>query len=241
MTRRRWIADEVSGDRAILSGDQAAHLVRVLRVRVGQEFDIATGERVRRGRVTSVAHDRVEFELGEDVASPALPEVMVLLSIFKFDPMEWAIEKLTELGVTRIVPVIARRTEAHLAKAAERRVARWRRIAREAAQQSRRTAPPEIVAPVRFQDALGIGSATRVVLSEVEGELTLKQALGGAPVSLAFGPEGGWTREELEAFAAAGWKPASLGDTILRAETAAIAAVAVAMAELQDLATDSTD
>jgi 16S rRNA (uracil1498-N3)-methyltransferase len=233
MTRRRWIADEIAGDRALLTGDQAGHLMRVLRVRVGQEFEIASGNRVRRGRVTSVEEGRVEFRLGEDVASATLPEVTVLLSIFKFDRMEWAIEKLTELGVTRIIPVVARRTEAHLAKAADKRVQRWRRIAREAAQQSRRTAPPEVASPVGLKEVLAVEAAARVVLSEGEQALSFKQALGGVPVALAFGPEGGWTPEELEAFAAAGWKSASLGTTILRAETAAIVAVAVAMAELQ--------
>ncbi|HYX68835.1 MAG TPA: 16S rRNA methyltransferase, partial [Terriglobales bacterium] len=69
MTRRRWIADEVSGNRAALVGEHAAHLARVLRARVGQEFDIAAAERVRRGRVTAVSDQRVEFELAEDVAA----------------------------------------------------------------------------------------------------------------------------------------------------------------------------
>ncbi len=232
MTRRRWIADEVRGDRAVLAGDQAAHLGRVLRVRVGQEFDIVAGERVRRGRVASVADDRVEFELGEDVPAAVLPEITVLLAIFKFDRMEWAFEKLTELGVARVVPVVARRTETHLRAAAEKRVERWRRIMREAAQQSRRAAPPAIAAPVRLQDALEASASSRIVLSEAETPVTLEQALKTAPVALAFGPEGGWTNEELEMFTAAGWKAASLGPTILRAETAAIAAVAVAMAKL---------
>ncbi len=233
MTRRRWIADEVCGDRATLIGSQAAHLSRVLRAREGQDFDITDGARVRRGRVVSVSDTRVEFELGEDVAVAAVPEITVLLSIFKFGRMEWAIEKLTELGAFRTVPLIAQRTDSHLAAAAAKRVERWRRIAREAAQQSRRVTPPEIALPVRFNDALALSASTRIVLSEAEGQCTLKQALaGGAPVALALGPEGGWTADELLAFAGARWIPASLGPTILRAETAAIAAVAIAVAEL---------
>ena len=71
--------------------------------------------------------------------------ITLLLAVFKFDRMEWAIEKCTELNVTRIVPVIARRTEKHLALAAEKRVERWQRIAREASEQSRRATPPEIL------------------------------------------------------------------------------------------------
>ncbi len=233
MTRRRWIADEVAGDRAALIGAHAAHLARVLRARVGQEFDIAAGNVVRRGRVLSVNEERVEFELGETVSAADAASVTLLLAIFKFDRMEWAIEKATELGVARIVPVIARRTETHLARAAEKRVERWRRIAREAAEQSRRIASPEIQAPVKFKDAVAFASERRIVLAESEQQLSLKQALAAeaGALALAIGPEGGWTDQELEAFAAAGWTPATLGDFILRAETAAIAALAVVMAE----------
>src|SRR5579863_10725125 len=125
MTRRRFIADEFSGNSAALIGEHADHLVRVLRVRVGQDFVIAGGETVRRGRITSVADDRVEFELGEEVSAAILPEITLVLAIFKFDRMEWAIEKCTELGVSRIVPVIARRTDSHLAGALSKRGERW--------------------------------------------------------------------------------------------------------------------
>src|ERR1039458_1365389 len=115
MTRRRFIADEVSGDRAALVGEHADHLSRVLRARVGQDFDIATSTAVRRGRITSITDDRVEFELSEEVSTAPLAEITLVLAVFKIDRMEWAIEKCTELGVSRIVPVIARRTDSHLA------------------------------------------------------------------------------------------------------------------------------
>src|SRR5437867_7747986 len=121
MTRRRWIADEVSGNRAALTGSHAEHLARVLRARIGQEFDIATGSNIRRGRITSIDNDRVEFELGEHIPAVAVPNITLALSIFKFDRMEWAIEKCTELGVEQIIPVIAARTEAHLIVAAVKR------------------------------------------------------------------------------------------------------------------------
>ena len=147
MTRRRWIADEISGTRAFLVGDHARHLSQVLRARVGQEFDITTGEIVRRGHITSIDSDRVEFELGDEVSTSTSVQVTLVLSIFKFDRMEWAIEKCAELGVSRIIPVIARRTEAHLAAAAVKRVERWRRIALQAAEQSRRTSPPRSLCP----------------------------------------------------------------------------------------------
>jgi 16S rRNA (uracil1498-N3)-methyltransferase len=159
---------------------------------------------------------------------------MVYLSVFKFDRFEWALEKLTELGVSRVIPMVAQRTEEHLAKAANKRVERWRKIAREASQQARRVAPPQIADPVALKKAIAEEKGSRIVLSEAEEQVSLKSALSecGPPLALAFGPEGGWSETELELFSAAGWKPASLGNTILRAETAAIAAVAVAMSEL---------
>jgi 16S rRNA (uracil1498-N3)-methyltransferase len=237
MTRRRWIADEVSGTRAVLVGAHAEHLSRVLRARVGQEFDITTGNAVRRGRITSIAQDRVEFELGDEIPAPVAGQVTVALSIFKFDRMEWAIEKCTELGAKRIVPVIARRTEVHLATAAAKRVERWRRIALQAAQQSRRVSPPEISEPLKLKEAVAMSGSLRIVLSEVETQAMLKDILqthtNHGDVVIALGPEGGWTDDELELFQEAGWISASLGGTILRAETAAIASLAVVLAELR--------
>ena len=261
MTRRRWIADEFSGDRAALTGTHAAHLARTLRARVGQQFEIACGDQLRLATVSSVQNERVEFTLGEEVVARESVPITLLLAVFKFDRMEWAIEKCTELNVTRILPVIARRTEKHLALAAHKRAERWRRIAREAAEQSRRTAPPEIGDPVKLKEALAnfpnpnvtdvipsddsslrrglsghSGCDLRIVLAETESEVTLSEVLRAhdnvRSLSLAVGPEGGWTEEEFQLFAQLPWTAASLGDTILRAETAAIASVAIARVEL---------
>jgi 16S rRNA (uracil1498-N3)-methyltransferase len=236
MTRRRFIADEVSNDRAALLGAHADHLVRVLRARVGQDFDIATGVAVRRGRITSVKSDRVEFDLREEISAAALAEITLVLAVFKFDRMEWAIEKCTELGVSQIVPLISRRTDAHLAAASAKRVERWQRIARQAAEQSRRAAPPEIATPIQIAEALNFPAALRIVLAESEERTLLRdvvksQAADGGIV-LAVGPEGGWADDELQSFQQAGWISASLGTTILRAETAAIAATVIAVSAL---------
>ena len=250
MTRRRWIADEVTGDTAALVGEHAAHLARVLRAEVGQEFDIATGEEVRRGTITTISYDRVEFALDtKPYHRPRLkpfdaPKITLVLAIFKFDRMEWAIEKCTEIGIARIVPVIARRSDAHLAAAAVKRHERWQRIVRQAAEQSRRSAPPEIAAPVKVKDlaapgVLPAGALTRVVLAESlaesEEDTRLGDILESQPteVALAVGPEGGWADEELAWFRETGWVAASLGNTILRAETAAIVATALALDALR--------
>jgi 16S rRNA (uracil1498-N3)-methyltransferase len=231
MTRRRFIADEISGDRAALLGEHADHLARVLRARIGQDFDIATGDIVRRGRVDVIRQDRVEFELGEQVSSATTSEITLLLAVFKFDRMEWAIEKCTELGVSRIVPVIARRTDSHLAAASAKRVERWQRIARQASEQSRRVAPPEIAMPIKVAEALHFSGALRIVLAESEEQILLRDVLNtqtpDQAIVLAVGPEGGWTEDELQSFRQAGWISASLGNTILRAETAAMASIAI--------------
>jgi 16S rRNA (uracil1498-N3)-methyltransferase len=235
MSRRRWIADEVSGNRAALTGEHAQHLSRVLRARVGQKFEIATGESVRSGLITRIDPDRVEFALGDEIPAAVTSNVTLALSVFKFDRMEWAIEKCTELGATRIVPVIASRTEAHLAAAASKRVERWRRIALQAAEQSRRNSPPKIDQPMMLTAALALPGAMRIVLAESEQQTTLTEVLHDhltPDIVLAFGPEGGWTESELELFRDAGWISASLGNTILRVETAAIAALAVTLSEL---------
>ena len=235
MTRRRWIADEVSGSHAALTGAHAQHLAQVLRGRVGQEFDIATADSVHRGRITSITNDRVEFDLGEAIPTSQAPNLTIILSIFKFDRMEWAIEKCVELGATRIVPVVAQRSESHLAKAAEKRVERWQRIALQASEQSRRASAPEVRKPLSLQAALSEFEGTRIVLAESEEEIMLKDALQANPsseITLAFGPEGGWASSELKLFQSSGWIAASLGSTILRAETAVIAAVAITLSEL---------
>ena len=235
MTRRRWIADEVSGNRASITGGHADHLVRVLRARVGQEFDIAAGSMVRRGRIVTVHDGRVEFELGEEVCASPILDLTLVLAVFKFDRMEWAIEKCTELGVARIVPVIARRTDAHLASAAAKRAERWRRIALQASEQSRRAGPPEIAAPIKLQDAASLSGALRIVLAESEQQTLLRDVLAEDredKIVLAIGPEGGWSEDEMQLFQNTGWISASLGSTILRAETAAIAATAVVVSEL---------
>src|SRR5689334_22778966 len=194
MTRRRWIADRVEGGRAWLLGPNANHLFRVLRVKVGQEFDVAADGVLRSAKVVFASHDQVEFELGAEVESASLPQITVYLSIFKFDRLEWALEKLTELGVARIVPMIAQRTEAHLAKTAAWRVERRRKKAREASQQARRVAPPEVAAPVALKKAVLEEQGSLIVLADTEDQTSLKAVLAEfpLPLALAFGPEGGW-------------------------------------------------
>jgi len=249
MTRRRWIAEKWDEATATLEGAQAEHMVRVLRAQPGGEADVVAGGRVFHSVVAGILDEgqdgtaEVRFNLVAEVESePAMP-VTLVMSVFKFDHMEWAIEKATELGVAAVAPVIARRTEKHLAQAAMKRADRWRRIALEASQQSRRSDVPVIHDPVKLSDHVkATSNRKRIVLAEQERSTTLRGALAEAiaaagaempDLELAIGPEGGWAPEEEALFDAHGWQAVSLGPRILRAETAAIAALAVAASMLE--------
>ncbi len=241
MTRRRFIADTWTETTATLTGDQALHLARVLRAEPGQIYDIVAGGFLHRSEIVSVTEQAVLFTLHEELESDSALPVHLLLAVFKFDHFEWAVEKATELGVARITPILASRTEKHLSLAALKRVERWRRIALEAAKQSRRVDVPVIADPVALKIALQAEtSARRILLSETERTATLMSALetahkGGSESTshaIAVGPEGGWTPEEMASFASQQWTPVTLGPRILRAETAAIAALAIAAAVL---------
>ncbi len=247
MTRRRWIAEHWDEATATLEGAQAEHMARVLRAQPGMEADVVAGGHVFHAEVAAVTLNKEKSQVrlnlvAELQADPALP-VTVMIAVYKFDRMEWAIEKLTELGVAEIAPVIARRTDKHLADAAETRVQRWRRLVREAAQQARRSDVPLIHDPeplsVRVRHR---AAATRIVLAEQERTATLRcvieEAIEAAneempALEIAIGPEGGWAPAEEALFDANGWRAVSLGPRIFRAETAAIAAVAVVASYLE--------
>lgn len=221
------------------------HLARVLRAEPGQVFDVLAGGFLRRGEVQIVSEREVIFALGEELETDAALPVHLLLAVIKFDHYEWGLEKATELGAERITPVVARRTEKHLGLAAAKRVERWRKIVREAAQQSRRSDLPEIDEPLPLKAALALVEAPhKVLLAETEQENTLAAALSarhrqGGPdaernraLALAVGPEGGWAPEEFSLFEAGGWERVTLGPRVLRAETAAIAGLAICSALL---------
>ena len=232
MTRRRWIADRWTENSATLLEEQAAHLARVLRAQVGQEFDIVAGHAVRRGIVEKVSAESVELSLHEEMETAKSLPLIVGLSIVRFERMEWAIEKLTELGVARIIPLRAQRSEKHLVQAATKRCERWRKISRESAQQSRRSQVPEISEPMSVTECIAeSNNSLRYLFSEEERSRSLWESLmttdrnvtPSAKIYAAIGPEGGWTLSELSSFAECGWQSVSLGKNILRTETAAIA------------------
>ena len=157
-------------------------------------------------------------------------DVTLLLSVVKFDMFEWSIEKATELGVTTIVPLAAARSEKALLVAAVKRAERWKKILVEASQQSRRVRVPVLQEVDKPENAFASHQdGMRVMLSERADAPPLRKILEGkknAKVTLAIGPEGGWTDAEFDAARRSGFQEASLGNLILRTETAVITALA---------------
>lgn len=214
--------------------EAAHHLGHVLRAQVGQLFELSDGSAAWLARIESVARDRIEFALVEPLPSP-LPaaEVTLLLSIVKFDAFEWAIEKATELGVTRIVPLAAARSEKGLLAASAKRSQRWQKLLLEASQQSRRLRVPILDGLARPEDAFAAQTGNVcLLLSERSDAPSIRSCFSSANLAhtaaaaLAIGPEGGWTGDELSSARAAGFHEVSLGQLILRTETAVIAALA---------------
>lgn len=232
MARRRFFVESVHRGHAQVSGGEAHHLTRVLRVEPGQKYEISDNRCVYLAEVETARKDFVSFSILEplETPEPAL-RAAVFAALIKFEHFEWMIEKTTELGVERIVPVQTARTEKGLAGAAPKRMVRWNRIAREASEQSRRARLPEIGEPCSLAEALRAGTAYRYALEE-SGAAAILNVLPaerhpGDEVALLVGPEGGWTDRERSEIAASQWTAVSLGPHILRAETAALAALAI--------------
>jgi len=231
--RRRFFVNEVRNGHAHITGDDARHLTRVLRVEAGQRYEISDNRHVYLAEIETARKETVVFRTLEKFPEAAPSARLELFAaLIKFDRFEWIVEKATELGVTEIVPVEATRSDRGLEKAAPKRMERWRRIALEASQQSRRPHLPEISEPVPLAAALARRATYRYVLDENPETGPIMDALPRSRsaediVAVLTGPEGGWTEEERVSFVGAGWTPVSLGPLILRAETAALAALAV--------------
>jgi 16S rRNA (uracil1498-N3)-methyltransferase len=232
LARRRFFVDDIRGGTVELRGDDARHLTRVLRVEAGQRFEISDNRAAFLAEVAEARGDRVVFRVIEPVESAAAPvRITLIAAIVKFDRFEWMVEKATELGVERILPIEATRTERGLFEASRKRAERWRRIARESSQQARRASVPEILPSVRYEACLTEDAGYRYFMEEASAPPLLsilpQVRIPADHVALLLGPEGGWTDGERRLAAGAGWLPASLGPLILRAETAAAAALAV--------------
>jgi 16S rRNA (uracil1498-N3)-methyltransferase len=240
--RRRFFVEGFEDKTAILHGELAHHLGRVLRAEPGQIYELSDGKAVWLARTEKVGRDEVEFLLLEPLPVPAEQvRIRLLLAVVKFDRFEWAIEKATELGVSEIVPLGADRSEKGLLAAAGKRAKRWERILTESAQQARLLRVPVLRECVKSTDAFRnnqtqLDPQIQLLLSERGGVSPMRGLLEPAAidigagnvgrVTLAIGPEGGWTDAEFAAAQSAGFAEAALGINILRTETAVCAALA---------------
>lgn len=235
MARRRFFVPAVHNLRAVLEGEAAEHVRRVLRAQPGQQYELSDNRAVYLAEIVGFGRGQVIFRILEQLPAEQPPLRLTLAAaLIKFDRFEWMVEKATELGVERIVPVVAARSERGLEQGALKRIERWRRIALEASQQARRVHLPELSAPTSLPAALQDGSGCRLFLDEAGTRAPLLAALppssdrrAGDTVALLVGPEGGWTDPERAAAQDCGWRAVSVGPHVLRAETAAMAALAV--------------
>lgn len=241
MTERRFYvrpADAAPGA-LTLRGDEAHHARRVLRLDVGAAVSCFDGlGSVWRGRIAEYRKEAAVVEPLERVEAPPEPRPLVTLAqgLLKGERMEVVVQKATELGAARVVPLLAARSEGRLdGDRAGRRAERWRRIALEAAKQCERARLPEIAPPATVAAAVAALEGPGVAFVERDGA-PARAALGalGRPERLTVfvGPEGGWAPGERLTFEAAGLPRLSLGPNVLRAETAAIAALVVVAYEL---------
>lgn len=241
MARRRFFVPAIRNQQAEIEGDDAHHLTRVLRVEAGQHFEISDGVDIYLAEVTEARKARVVFRVTERVEPCPLPvRITLFAALIKFDHFEWTLEKGTEAGVERFVPVLCERTEKGLDRAVEKRRQRWERILLESSQQCRRDRVPELGELLRFDKAIVAPGDSRLVLEEAEGATPMLDALpepdrrmATDEVALLVGPEGGWTDAERAKVRQAMWTPVSLGPLILRAETAAIVGAAIVSAAWQ--------
>lgn len=220
--------DLIAGGEAVARGSVARHLARVARLRPGERVEVSDQVRAYVAVAETCSRHEVRFRIDEALPLPDVPpRLEAALAIIRFNRFEWAVEKLTEIGVHRIIPTVADRSDSHLVAAAPKRLDRWRRIAFEAAQQSRRLTAPDVEAPSALGEVIGGSVAGLTTLMADPGGRPLLQVHSGEATRFLVGPEGGWTEAEQRLASKSGCASASLGENVLRAETAAVAMAAV--------------
>jgi 16S rRNA (uracil1498-N3)-methyltransferase len=230
---KRILIDVVAEGPRLVRDAGYHHLARVLRVRVGDEIVVFDGEgREAEARVTRIWPTEILLNVGSVRAAPAAPvAITLILALLKGDKMDLVVQKATELGVARIVPVTSAHAVVKL-DAARRtgRHERWAKIAAEAARQCGRAGVPEVTEVRDLAAALAVGAGWRVLFHEAERDATVRRVQPRerpAEVTVAVGPEGGFAPDEVAAARASGYAVCGLGPRVLRAETAAIIAVAL--------------
>jgi 16S rRNA (uracil1498-N3)-methyltransferase len=254
MTRRRFYAPTVAfapDERSLLLGaDETRHLRDVLRSRAGDEVYVFDGDgREFRCEVAAIEREGTQLNVLEEV-TPASPEspinLTLVVALLKGEKFELVLQKATELGVSRVIPLEAQRADVklHDTHDGNKRVTRWQRIALEAAKQSGRARVPQISAPQGLASILAQlskespGNHVRLMLSERGGE-SWEPAIGGfdrpQTIIALVGPEGGWTDEEIDLARQANFHIVTLGGRMMRAETAAVVITALLQHRFGDL------
>jgi len=235
--RARLVVDALPepGGVSRIGGEEAAH-ARARRLRAGDAVVLVDGSgREAQGRIVRFARGVLEAEIEaiRPAERPSHPPVHLLVAAVRSERLSWIAEKATELGAQRLTLVATERTQSFRARDAI--AARLSRVVREAAKQTGSARWPSVEGPRPLAEALRAESAavTRLIL-DPSGE-PFPATLAPAPAALLVGPEGGWTERELADALAAGWLAASLAAGKLRAETAAVAGLALARAALARL------
>jgi 16S rRNA (uracil1498-N3)-methyltransferase len=243
MTRRRFYAPPTAfndkQDSVTLIADEARHLREVLRLKPGDEVYVFNGAgKEFLSRIEESRRDTARLQLIREV-EPARPEsqlqLTLALALLKGEKFDLVVQKATELGVTRIVPVTTRHADIRLRDGSDaaKRVTRWQRIAMEAAKQSGRAVVPNVANMLTFASLIETSGSggNCLMFSERDGRSLLETkeqiAANAKQMTALVGSEGGWSDEEIAATRAAGWSIVTVGGRTLRAETAAIAVIAL--------------
>ncbi|MFO7905113.1 MAG: RsmE family RNA methyltransferase [Pirellulaceae bacterium] len=233
MGNRFFAAPPITSDRATLTGAEAHHLQHVMRATVGDEITLFDGKgREFSGRIACIGRSEVEVVLtgSQAVSREPVRKTVMGLALPKGNRQRWVIEKLTELGVTRVVPLRTARSVAHPNQGA---LKKFERFVVEACKQCGRNQLMDVSTLTCFEDFLASAPDSAVKwIADPEGEPARNGDGDETSAYLAIGPEGGFTREECREAEAAGWRAVSLGPRVLRVETAAIVSATVASSDL---------
>ncbi len=238
--------DDMLENKAVVSGDDAHHLIRVMRAAPGDQVILSDGAgRECLAEVVELNKDSALLRIVEERASESEPRASVWIaqSLPKGDKLETVIQKGTEIGAIRFVPFVSARTVVQYdARKEAKRLERWRKIAKEAAEQAHRGRVPEVNEPLSWRGLLALAKEadTALLCYEKEGGRQLRDELSGrdftrGPVLVVIGPEGGFTDAEAAEAEAAGIVPVGLGRRILRTETAGLTALSCIMYETGEM------
>lgn len=231
----RFFVDPVQGDIATVTGADAHHLSRVLRVRMGEKLTLCDGRGTDYfGEVSAVSADAVQVTILERAATIAEPTLAVTLyqGLPKSEKMDFIVQKAVELGVSRIVPVMTGRSIVRLkADEAAKKQARWQKIAAEAAGQSGRGVIPKVGEVLSFSNAVKMLGEENAIVCYEGGGIPISKTVDVDTKSLSIfiGPEGGFDLTEIEQLTEVGVRAVTLGNRILRCETASLVALSVIM------------